>query len=250
MTQCDRRLASQRKRRHLAPQAKLTTLSVADWVSHYRLVAIAPGALSGSPSRGTPREASPGPGRPRGKFPARAAPRGPRPGGPPGAPKWASREPLREPQNGPILEPLWGPIYILFCITDPPFWGVRQGALFAPPGDPPGGGPPGDPPGGKKCTFFWVFNNSPSRDSLGPFFRFFRVPGTALLGGHLLGYGRVVRLGQSLCRLLGLWIPHLAQPAPQRWQDWLGRRASDGYPLAGLTANGWYVPSGRSPPSR
>ena len=30
----------------------------------------------------------------------------------------------------------------------------------------------------------------------------------------------------------------------------LGRRASDGYPLDGLTANGWYVPSGRGPPSK
>ena len=37
-----------------------------------------------------------------------------------------------------------------------------MGALLAPPGGPPRGG--------KKCTFFWVFNNSPSRDSLVPFF--------------------------------------------------------------------------------
>ena len=31
----------------------------------------------------------------------------------------------------------------------------------------------GTPKKAKKCTFFWVFNNSPSRDSLVPFFRFF-----------------------------------------------------------------------------
>ena len=30
----------------------------------------------------------------------------------------------------------------------------------------------------------------------------------------------------------------------------LGRRPSDGYPLDGLTANGWYVAVGRAPPSR
>ena len=37
---------------------------------------------------------------------------------------------------------------------------------MGPPGEgPPGGAPPG---GAKKCTFFWVFNNSPSRDSFGP----------------------------------------------------------------------------------
>ena len=151
------------------------------------------------------------------------------------------------------MGPFWSPsggLYIYYFVLQTPLFGGSARGRFLPPLGTPLGGPPGDPPGGKKCTFFWVFNNSPSRDSLGPFFRFFRVPGTALLGGHLLGYGRVVRLGQSLCRLLGLWIPHLAQPAPQRWQDWLGRRASDGYPLAGLTANGWYVPSGRSPPSR
>ena len=37
----------------------------------------------------------------------------------------------------------------------------------------PGGphrGPPGGPPGPPPCTFFWVFNNSPSRDSFGPLF--------------------------------------------------------------------------------
>ena len=30
----------------------------------------------------------------------------------------------------------------------------------------------------------------------------------------------------------------------------LGRRPSDGYPLDGLTSNGWYVAVGRAPPSR
>ena len=42
-------------------------------------------------------------------------------------------------------------------------------------------GIPGRPPGGvprvhKKCTFFWVFNNSPSRDSLAAFFGLPRTP--------------------------------------------------------------------------
>ena len=52
--------------------------------------------------------------------------------------------------------------YILYY--RPPLWGGPPGVPFlAPRGAPP-------PRGAKKCTFFWVFNNSPSRDSLGHFF--------------------------------------------------------------------------------
>ena len=41
------------------------------------------------------------------------------------------------------------------------FWGARE--------PPPGGAPRVH----KKCTFFWVFNNSPSRDRIRAFFFFF-----------------------------------------------------------------------------
>ena len=56
----------------------------------------------------------------------------------------------------------------------------------------------------KKCTFFWVFNNSPSRDSLGTFFGSAR--GT--VSGTVLGQsGRIRRLGQSLCDPRGVMEP-------------------------------------------
>ena len=42
----------------------------------------------------------------------------------------------------------------------------------------------------------------------------------------------------------------MAHPVGPIWAGPLGRRASDGYPLGGLSPNGWYVPSGRGPPSR
>ena len=82
------------------------------------------------------------------------------PGGAPGGARGRPGTPRRglpgTPQNGPFL----GPIYTIFYITDPPFWGSPPGCTFGPPGA-------RDPRGAKKCTFFWVFNNSPSRDSLG-----------------------------------------------------------------------------------
>ena len=46
------------------------------------------------------------------------------------------------------------------------------------------------------------------------------------------------------------WAVFIHPRSGYGWTGALGRRASDGYPLAGLTANGWYVPSGRAPPSR
>ena len=59
--------------------------------------------------------------------------------------------------------------------------GGRQSADIrggpGPPGPPPGPpGPPGGPRGGSRCTFFWVFNNSPSRDSRNPPDGFSGVP--------------------------------------------------------------------------
>ena len=103
---------------------------------------------SWAPQPGTPPGAPRGPGKKFRKFPARGPPGPGPPGGPPGAP----RGPLRGPPAG-------GPIYILFI--------HKRGPGGAPPGGPPGGAPPG---GGKMCTFFWVFNNSPSRDKNWTFF--------------------------------------------------------------------------------
>ena len=104
-----------------------------------------PGGPPGGAPRGGPRGP---PGAPPGP-PAPGAPRGPP--GPPG------RGPGRDPQMAPFLGQLY---YILY---------YSGGVFGAPFGAPRGGAPRGGPPGGaKKCTFFWVFNNSPSRDSFGP----------------------------------------------------------------------------------
>ena len=84
------------------------------------------------------------------------------PGAGPGRPGTPAGTPRRDPQNGPENGPFFGPYIVYMYITDPPGRGCQEGALLAPPRGPPGGG--------KKCTFFWVFNNSPSRDSLVPFF--------------------------------------------------------------------------------
>ena len=94
--------------------------------------------------------AGPGPGRPGG-----------RPGPPPGPPFWA--------HFGAIL----GPKDDLIVLQNPPFGGPPGVHFWAPRGGPPRGA--------KKCTFFWVFNNSPSRDSLGHFF------GPPILG-HFRGF--------------------------------------------------------------
>ena len=110
---------------------------------------------SGTPCPGAPGGARPG--GPRGAREisrARGAPGAGAPGGPRGAQNGAPED----PQNGPFL----GPIIILFVLKRGVQGGYPLGALCP-------GGPPG-PRGAKKCTFFWVFNNSPSRDSFGPFF--------------------------------------------------------------------------------
>ena len=141
-------------------------MRIVGWVSDYRLserlLEPSQNGPPGTPSRGPPKSAPRGPGKFPGKFP------GPGPGRAGGArgARAGARAPRREPPPGPPKMAHFGPI-ILFFILETPKMGV-------PPWDPPPGHPPGAPapgPGGKKCTFFWVFNNSPSRDSLGPFFQ-------------------------------------------------------------------------------
>ena len=198
---------------------------------------------SGSPVRGPLRDPlrDPLPGPPRPAPPARGRPGGgagpPAPGAPrPGAPRGPPGRPPGRPLRDPLLGPDLGPLYMVFVLVTPQM-GVPRGCTLAPPGRPPGGAPRG---GAKKCTFFWVFNNSPSRDSLGlP-----GGPGDTPAGPPILAPIRGTCGGQCLWDRL---TPRVACP---RWAGPLGRRASDGYPLAGLTANGWYVPSGRGPPSR
>ena len=115
------------------------------------------GTMTLGPRLGPPSGAPPGPGpRARENFPgARAGAGGPPGGAPAGAP--------RDPPPGPHFGPVLGvDIYIFACYKGVPRGGSPGGALWGPPGGPPRGA--------KKCTFFWVFNNSPSRDSLGPFF--------------------------------------------------------------------------------
>ena len=107
--------------------------------SMHVIASIAMGSIL-TPFIGTP------PGPPRapggGNFRGReipGTPRGARAPRPPGArgPKWAVPG-----------------LYILFFLL---LRGVSGGCTF---------GPPGTPRGAKKCTFFWVFNNSPSRDKI------------------------------------------------------------------------------------
>jgi len=52
-------------------------------------------------------------------------------------------------------------------------WGVHFATPRGAPLPPGRGAPPG---GAKKCTFFWVFNNSPSRDKSEDFFFHFFGP--------------------------------------------------------------------------
>ena len=142
-----------------------------------------------SPAR-TPSDTPPGtppgpprdpPGPPGAKFPPSlhgggfSAPRGP----PGGAPRGAPRDP-----------PKW-PILALFPFptnTIGGSWGVGQN------------GPPG---GAKKCTFFVVLNNSPSRDKMGQ-------------NGNLGQNGIWDKMGQNgaplggsggVPRAHGLWVP-------------------------------------------
>ena len=118
--------------------------------------------------------------------------------------------PKMGPFRPPKKDPFWRHIY-MFYITNPPKRGSQEGSKMDPPGGPPRGVPRGPARGGKKCTFFWVFNNSPSRDSLGPFFP---PPGQA-------GFGTVWRAPPG-----GVFIAPYGVAVP--WAGALGRRASDG----------------------
>ena len=121
-----------------------------------------PGTPSGDPPGAPPAGPPPAPGNFPGAPPG--PPRAPRPGAPRGPPPGT---------------PLWGPpgpINISFCTYIGVFGGSRRGA-------------PGGPPGGaKKCTFFWVFNNSPSRDKNLHFFSPRGAPGQGAKMGGLGGY--------------------------------------------------------------
>ena len=173
------------------------------------------GPSPGPPGRGRPRGAGreisgPGPGRPGG---ARGRPGSPPPG------------PPRTPQNGPFL----GPIYTIFVLETPLLGGARWGALLGS----PGAGPPG---GEKSAHFFGYLITLPVGTVWG---HFSDPPFWAILGGYpgTPAEGSVYRT-------------HWTHPVGHSWAGPLGRRASDGYPLGGLSPNGWYVPSGRGPPSR
>ena len=140
---------------------------IAGWDSDYTAIRGTPGGPPGRPPPGPPPGA-PGQGPPRGgKFP------GARAGGP-GAPPGAPGRPRAPPAGGPKMGPFGGHLdYILYY--RPPLWGGPPGVPFlAPRGAPP-------PRGAKKCTFFWVFNNSPSRDS---FLGFFGPPGQGPRTGY------------------------------------------------------------------
>ena len=175
----------------------------------------------GPPPATPPKSGLPGPGKFPGKFReisrGRAGPPGdPRRDPPPGPPKWARKWAL-----------FWA-LYSIYVYYRPPREGVPGGCTF--------GTPRGTPRGGKKCTFFWVFNNSPSRDSLRPPRAFFPSRFWGQFGGYPFGsvfIGPIQPMRSMHCRAVAL-----------------GRRASDGYPLRGLTRNGWYVPFGRATPSK
>ena len=97
----------------------------------------------GGPPRGGPRGGGGGPGGP------------PAPGGP-GAPRGAK---FRPRAHGPKFGRFRAKMVLFYSIGTP---------LGPPVGGPPWGGRAAG--GAKKCTFFWVFNNSPSRDNLKFFF--------------------------------------------------------------------------------
>ena len=98
-------------------------------------------------------------------------------------------------------------------------------------------GPPGGPPGGPKSAHFFGYLITLPVGTVWALF--FGPPGTPQVGPYrgYVGWDSAYR-------------SHGTELARYGWAGALGRRASDGYPLDGLTANGWYVPSGRAPPSR
>ena len=151
---------------------------IAGWDSDYRVIR----NRSWDPVWGPPgtpgRDPPGGPPGARGR-PGAARGRG-RPGGARGRPGTPRRGPPGTPQNGPFL----GPIYSIFYITDPPFWGSPPGCTLGPRG-------PGTPGGQKSAHFFGYLITlpvgtvwAPPRDP----------PGT----GSFRGYPGDSRLGQCL----------------------------------------------------
>ena len=185
------------------------------------------GTPLGTPSGDPPGAPRPGPPRPPEIFPGGGpparAPRGP-PGGPPGPPG----DPPGDPPGGPSLGP--------FTNT---FQYLLGGPRGVPPGAPPGPrGPPG-PPGAKKCTFFWVFNNSPSRDKI---LDFFFPPGT--------GTGRVQGGSWGVSGGISLGTVFMAPSGGRFAWDWCPRGGGCDGTRARPYARGGYVAPGWAPPSR
>ena len=143
-----------------------------------------PPSRPGSPDPASARAA---PARARGPGPGPGV-RGRLPGRPPGDPGPGpfSRPWLGVPGEGPEppfwteKRPFFDPFSVFFCTIRPYFGRNRPfSGVLDPPQDPlPGTPTQGLPrPGGrgswkirKKCTFCWVFNNSPSRDKKFPDF--------------------------------------------------------------------------------
>ena len=179
------------------------------------------GPPSGAPGRGLPGGLPGG----AGKFPGNFRPRAGPPGGAPGTPILGPRG---TPKMGPKMGPIWALINRIYG-SDPPPGGPSLGVHFVP----PGGGPPR---GAKSAHFFGYLITLPVGTVWGLFFGPRDTPGLGQFGGYPWYHLR--------------WAVFIHQLCCYGWAGALGRRASDGYPLAGLTANGWYVPSGRAPPSR
>jgi hypothetical protein len=79
---------------------------------------------------------------------------------------WRARKCLFfRPRKPPFLGPFWGLVWYFF-VVETPILGVSSPWR-------PTRGPPRRAGGAKKCTFIWVFNNSPSRDKTPPFFPLF-----------------------------------------------------------------------------
>ena len=122
----------------------------------------------------------------------------------------------------------------------PKFGGVPGGCLFDPPRGAPGAPPPG---GGKSAHFFGYLITLP----VGTVWATFSGPPW---DGHPRGMAGLVGGVSVYVAIWGLWYPALGAANLAELVGALGRGASDGYPLAGLTANGWYVRPGRAPPSK
>ena len=150
----------------------------------------------------------PGRGPGRGKIFPRGRPRAGAARAPPGAPRAPPGRPPGHPPGGPVWGPNPGLLYMYLYYpggSDPPPRGAVRGCTFGPPGGAP-------PRGAKKCTFFWVFNNSPSRDSLGPFFG---PPRDTPIWGHTPRWGPWSVTRSSPRRTGSAYRPHQTQSAPR-----------------------------------